>query len=168
MLPNWIEEEIEQLGLNPSAHGSERGHWRRLGEVFSLLLLRVGELLKCSHVEEFAKVGLLSRGSAAHALHEPLRLGWIDDMSTTFGPARLIVCRTSDLVGFKIDLRVTWASSLHGMNEGLRKKSTFPPSTFTKVRFSSLNSKTGQITSLNFSNRAFYLPGAVSKAVLLQ
>jgi hypothetical protein len=49
-----------------------------------------------------------------------------------------------------------------------RKKSTFPPPTFTKVRFSFLNSKTGQITSLNFSNRAFYLPGAVSKAVLLQ
>jgi hypothetical protein len=81
-----------------------------------------GELLKCSHVEEFAKVGLLSRGSAAHALHEPLRLGWIDDMSKTFGPARLIVCRTSDLVGFKIDLRVTWASSLHGMNEGLNNE----------------------------------------------
>jgi hypothetical protein len=48
------------------------------------------------------------------------------------------------------------------------KKSTFPPPTFTKVCFSSLNSKTGQITSLNFSNRAFYLPGAVSKAALLQ
>jgi hypothetical protein len=48
------------------------------------------------------------------------------------------------------------------------KKSNFPPPTFMKVRFSSLNFKTGQITSLNFSNRAFYLPGAVSKAVLLQ
>jgi hypothetical protein len=52
--------------------------------------------------------------------------------------------------------------------ETTRKKSTFPPLTFTKVRFSSLISKIGQITSLNFSNRAFYLPGAVSKAVLLQ
>jgi hypothetical protein len=49
-----------------------------------------------------------------------------------------------------------------------RKKSTFPPPIFTKVRFSSLNFKTGQTTSLNFSNRAFYLPGAVLKAVLLQ
>jgi hypothetical protein len=48
------------------------------------------------------------------------------------------------------------------------KKVYFSSPTFTKFRFSSLNSKTGQITSLNFSNRAFYLPGAVSKAVLLQ
>jgi hypothetical protein len=31
-----------------------------------------------------------------------------------------------------------------------------------------INFKTGQTTSLNFSNRAFYLPRAVSKAVLLQ
>jgi hypothetical protein len=45
------------------------------------------------------------------------------------------------------------------------KKSTFPPPTFAKVHFSSLNSKTGQTTSLNFSNRAFYLPGAVLKTV---
>jgi hypothetical protein len=50
----------------------------------------------------------------------------------------------------------------------LWKKSTFPPQTFTKVYFSSINSKTGQITSLNFSNRAFYLLGTVLKAVLLQ
>jgi hypothetical protein len=48
------------------------------------------------------------------------------------------------------------------------EKVTFPPSLFTKVRFSSLNSKTGQTTSLNFSNRTFYLTGAVLKAVLLQ
>jgi hypothetical protein len=41
------------------------------------------------------------------------------------------------------------------------KKSTFPPSIYAKVRFSSLNSKTGQITSLNFLNRAFYLPDPV-------
>jgi hypothetical protein len=48
------------------------------------------------------------------------------------------------------------------------KKSIFSPSTLTKVHFSSLNFKTGQITSLNFSNRAFYLPRTVLKAVLLQ
>jgi hypothetical protein len=47
------------------------------------------------------------------------------------------------------------------------KKSIFPP-TLTQVRFSSLNFKTGQTTFLNFSNRAFYLPRAVLKAVLLQ
>jgi hypothetical protein len=47
-----------------------------------------------------------------------------------------------------------------------RKKSTFPLPTFTKIRFSSVNSKTRQTTSLNFSNRAFYLPGVVLKAVL--
>jgi hypothetical protein len=35
---------------------------------------------------------------------------------------------------------------------------------FRERPFSSLNSKTGQTTSLNFSNRAFYLPGAVLKA----
>jgi hypothetical protein len=40
----------------------------------------------------------------------------------------------------------------------LKKRKTFSPSTFTKVRFSSLNSKTRQITSLNFSNRAFLPP----------
>jgi hypothetical protein len=45
------------------------------------------------------------------------------------------------------------------------KKSNFPPPTFVKVCFSSINFKTGQITSLNFSNRAFYLPGTVLKAV---
>jgi len=48
------------------------------------------------------------------------------------------------------------------------KKSTFPPPTITEVHFSSLNSKTGQITSLNFSNHANYLPRAVSKADLVQ
>jgi hypothetical protein len=50
----------------------------------------------------------------------------------------------------------------------LGKKSTFSPPTFTKVYFFSLNSKTEQTTSLNFSNRAFYLPETVLKAVLLQ
>jgi hypothetical protein len=34
-----------------------------------------------------------------------------------------------------------------------------------KVYFSSPNFKTGQTISLNFSNRAFYLPRAVLKAV---
>jgi hypothetical protein len=65
---------------------------------------------------------------------------------------------------------IKWLAVLSGaaQHSAGGKKSTFPPPTFTKVRFSSLNSKTGQITSLNFSNRAFYLPGAVSKAVLLQ
>jgi hypothetical protein len=42
-----------------------------------------------------------------------------------------------------------------------RKKSVFPPSTFAKVRFSSLNSKIGQTTSFNFWNHAFYLPDPV-------
>jgi hypothetical protein len=55
----------------------------------------------------------------------------------------------------------SWA----GLTVQIRKKSTFPPPTFPKVRFSSLNFKIGQTTSLNFSNRAFYLPGAVLKAV---
>jgi hypothetical protein len=45
-----------------------------------------------------------------------------------------------------------------------KEKSTFSPPTFAKVRFSSINFKTGQTTSLSFSNRAFYLPGAVLKA----
>jgi hypothetical protein len=48
------------------------------------------------------------------------------------------------------------------------KKSTFPPPTFAKVRIFFLNSRTGQTISLNFSNRAFYLPGAVLKAGLPQ
>jgi len=50
----------------------------------------------------------------------------------------------------------------------LRKKYIFSPPTFMKIRFSSLNSKIGQTISLNFFNRAFYLPRAVLKAVLLQ
>jgi hypothetical protein len=37
---------------------------------------------------------------------------------------------------------------------------------FAKIYFSSLNRKTGQITSLNFSNCAFYLPGVILKVVL--
>jgi len=41
------------------------------------------------------------------------------------------------------------------------EKSTFSLSTFTKVCFFSFNSKIGQTTVLNFSNRAFYLSGAV-------
>jgi hypothetical protein len=41
-------------------------------------------------------------------------------------------------------------TSHKGANKKKGKKSTFPSSTFTKVRFSSLNSKIGQITSLNF------------------
>jgi len=36
-----------------------------------------------------------------------------------------------------------------------------------KVRFSFLNSKTGQITFLNFLNRTFYLPRTVSKTVVV-
>ena len=44
----------------------------------------------------------------------------------------------------------------------------FSLSTFTKIRFYSLNSKTEQTTSLSFSNFAFYLLTAISKAVLLQ
>jgi hypothetical protein len=48
-----------------------------------------------------------------------------------------------------------------------RKKTTFPPPIFTKIHFSSLNSKIGKTTSLSFSNRAFYLTRAVLKAVLL-
>jgi hypothetical protein len=69
--------------------------------------------------------------------------------------------KPSTLAGYQID------KLFNHVLVGDRKKSIFPPPTFTKVRFSSLNSKTEQITSLNFSNRAFYLPGAVSKAVLL-
>jgi len=46
------------------------------------------------------------------------------------------------------------------------KKYTFPSSFFAKIYFSSLNRKTGQITSLNFSNCAFYLPGVILKVVL--
>jgi hypothetical protein len=37
-----------------------------------------------------------------------------------------------------------------GQEIRVRKKSTLPPSTFAKVRFSSLNSKTEQNTSFNF------------------
>jgi hypothetical protein len=44
------------------------------------------------------------------------------------------------------------------------KKFTFSPPTLPKVHFSFLNFKIGQITSLNFSNRVFYLPRAVLKA----
>jgi len=47
-------------------------------------------------------------------------------------------------------------------------KSYFFYLTFMKVRFFFLNSKTEQTTSLNFLNRVFYLPRAVSKAGLLQ
>ena len=46
-----------------------------------------------------------------------------------------------------------------------RQKSILPPPTITKVWFSSYNYKTGYFTSLNFSNRAFYLPRAVLKTV---
>jgi hypothetical protein len=70
----------------------------------------------------------------------------------------------------------TWAASLMGywalafahalFSFPLQKKSTFPSLTFTKVCFFSLNSKIRQTISLNFSNRAFYLPEAVLKAVL--
>ena len=49
-----------------------------------------------------------------------------------------------------------------------RKKSVLPPPTITKVWFSSRNYETGYFTSLNFSNRAFYLPRVVLKAVSLQ
>ena len=45
------------------------------------------------------------------------------------------------------------------------QKSILPPPTITKVWFSSYNYKTGYFTSLNFSNRAFYLPRAVFKTV---
>ena len=45
------------------------------------------------------------------------------------------------------------------------QKSILPPPTITKVWFSSYNYKTGYFTSLNFSNRPFYLPRAVLKAV---
>jgi hypothetical protein len=48
------------------------------------------------------------------------------------------------------------------------EKVYFSSPTLTKVRFSSLNLKTGQTTSFNFSNSAFYLPHAVLKAGLLQ
>ena len=47
----------------------------------------------------------------------------------------------------------------------IRQKSILPPPTITKVWFSSYNYKTGYFTSLNFSNRPFYLPRAVLKAV---
>jgi hypothetical protein len=71
--------------------------------------------------------------------------------------------------------RAIWATA-HGPPPPLpaweaktkRKKSIFPPPTLTQVRFSSLNFKIGQTTSLDFSNHAFYLPRAVLKAVLLQ
>jgi len=46
-----------------------------------------------------------------------------------------------------------------------RQKSILPPPTIIKVWFSSYNYKTGYFTSLNFSNRAFYLPRAVLKTV---
>jgi hypothetical protein len=42
-----------------------------------------------------------------------------------------------------------------------RKKFALPPSTFVKVYFLSLNSKTGQNDSLNFKNRSSYLPSPV-------
>ena len=45
------------------------------------------------------------------------------------------------------------------------QKSILPPPTITKVWFSSYNYKTGYFTSLNFSNRPFYLPRAVLKTV---
>jgi hypothetical protein len=48
------------------------------------------------------------------------------------------------------------------------EKVHFSPPTLTKVHFSSINFKIGQTTSLNFSNRAFYLPRVVLKAVLIQ
>jgi len=54
------------------------------------------------------------------------------------------------------------------VNISIWKKYILPPPTFTKVRFSSINSKTEQTTFLNFLNRAFYLYGAVLKAMLLQ
>ena len=47
----------------------------------------------------------------------------------------------------------------------VRQKSILSPPTITKVWFSSYNYKTGYFTSLNFSNRAFYLPRAVLKTV---
>jgi hypothetical protein len=43
------------------------------------------------------------------------------------------------------------------------EKVYFSTSTLTQVNFSSLNFKTEQTISLNFSNRAFYLPQAVLK-----
>jgi hypothetical protein len=49
-----------------------------------------------------------------------------------------------------------------------KEKVYFSSPNLTKVHFSFLNFKTGQTTSLNFLNRAFYLPRAVLKAVLLQ
>ena len=45
------------------------------------------------------------------------------------------------------------------------QKYILPPPTITKVWFFSYNYKTGYFTSLNFSNRAFYLPRAVLKTV---
>ena len=52
-----------------------------------------------------------------------------------------------------------------GTRQKIRQKSILPPPTITKVWFSSYNYKTGYFTSLNFSNRAFYLPRAVLKTV---
>ena len=47
----------------------------------------------------------------------------------------------------------------------VRQKSILSPLIITKIWFSSYNYKTGYFTSLNFSNRAFYLPRAVLKTV---
>jgi hypothetical protein len=47
--------------------------------------------------------------------------------------------------------------SVHGCWLGYREEKVyFFSTTSTKVRFSSLNSKTGQTTLLNFSNYAFF------------
>jgi hypothetical protein len=48
-----------------------------------------------------------------------------------------------------------------------RTKSIFPHLTFTKVHFYSLNFKTTNHLSLNFSNHVFYFSKAVLKAILL-
>ena len=61
-------ERSNSWGLNPSAFGNARGHWRWGFLSPPAPRGRTGEVL------EFAEVGLLSRRSAAHALHGPLRL----------------------------------------------------------------------------------------------
>ena len=48
----------------------------------------------------------------------------------------------------------------------LKEKVYFSFHNFTKIHIFSLNSKTSQIISLNFSNRAFYIPRVALKAVL--
>ena len=78
--------------------------------------------------------------------------------------ARLRIWLTGLWTTRRVD-EATHAGLILGPLKIKRPKSILPPPTITKIWFSSYNYKTGYFTSLNFSNRAFYLPRAVLKAV---